>query len=82
LISTDAGVQLGAVTPIPVTTDHQPKGRVQVLVVEDDLDTMNARLEEIAKDKKAKLEKLKIKQRVRVDEARLKRISEFTKSLR
>ncbi len=81
LISTDAGVQLGAVTPIPVTTDHLPKGQLQVQVVKDDLDTMNARLEEIAKDKKAKFEKLKIKQRVRVDEARLKRISEFTKSL-
>lgn len=82
LLRTDAGVQLGAVTPIPVTTDHQPRGRLQVLVVQDDLDTMNARLEEIANDKKAKVEKLKIKQRVRVDEARLKRISGFTKSLR
>lgn len=85
LLRTDAGVQLGAVTPLPATTEHLPRGRVQVSLVEDDLRAIDARLAALAEakqDKKVRQEKLQLLQRKRVATARLKRIAEFTKAMR
>lgn len=81
LLRTDAGVQLGAVTPLPATTEHL-RNTVQVTLVEDELRAIDARLEALAGDKKARAERLQLLQRKRVATARLKRIADFTKSLR